>query len=563
MSSINRRAWSYLLTIGTPLFTSAVRWRAYGALALILALLLSLNGLNVVNSYVGRGFMSAIAERESHRYYLFALLYAAVFAASTVVAVFYQFTQDRLALLWRLWLTQYLTKRYLSEQAYYRLAARDDIDNPDQRISEDVRSFTTTLLSFVLMLLNSTMTTIAFAGILWSITPWLLVGAVLYAVFGSVGTILLGSRLVRLDNLQLKKEADLRYGLVHIRENIEPIALLYGEPREEEQIRHWLQKVVDNVKAVIAVNRNLGFFTQGFNYLTPILPVLIVAPMYLRGQIEFGVVTQAAMAFAQLLGALSIIVVQFQNISAFAAVVNRLGSLWDALEEAHVPGSRAIQFVEDDRRVAFEGLTLRTPKENRVLIHDLSLEIPRGRRLLILGDDGAGKSALFRAVGGLWETGAGQIVRPHRDQLMFLPSHPYLVDGSLRTLLHYGLSEEKFTDEWLLNVLRQVKFGPVLARVGGLDAERDWAHTLSAGEQQLIAFARLLLANPRFAFLDQSVNALPPHRCKQLYQVLAATSITYLSVGDHIHLQEFHDWVLELHDNGSWAVKPIKTAKSA
>jgi putative ATP-binding cassette transporter len=228
-----------------------------------------------------------------------------------------------------------------------------------------------------------------------------------------------------------------------------------------------------------------------------------------------------------------------------------------------MPSSRAIRITEDDRRVAFKGLTLRTPKEGRVLIDDLSLEIPRGQRLLILGDDGAGKSALFRAVGGLWETGAGEIVRPHRDQLMFLPPHPYLVGGSIRTQLLYGLSEKKFTDEWLMNVLRQVKFGPILERVGGLDAERDWAHTLSAGEQQLVAFARLLLANPRFAFLDQSVNALPPHRCKQLYHVLAATSITYLSVGDHIHLQEFHDLVLQLHDNGSWTVRPIKTAKSA
>ena len=563
MSSINRRAWSHLLTISKPLFASEKRWRAFGGLTLILTLLLSLNALNVVNSYVGRGFMTAISDREVYRYYLYALFYAAVFAASTVVAVFYQFAQDRLALLWREWLTQHLTDRYLGDLAYYRLNRREDIDNPDQRISEDVRSFTSTLLSFVLMLLNSTMTTIAFAGILWSITPWLLLAAVLYAVFGSFGTILLGGRLVRYDNLQLKKEADLRFGLVHIREHIEAIALLHGEPRENDQIRSRLQKVVDNLKRVIAINRNVGFFTSGFNYLTPILPVLIVAPLYLRGEIEFGVVTQAAMAFAQLLGALSIIVVQFQNISAFAAVVNRLGSLWDGLEEAAVPANRTIRITEDDKRVAFEHLTLRTPKDGRVLIEDLSLEVPRGRRLLILGDDGAGKSALFRATGGLWESGTGDIVRPHRDQLLFLPPQPYMVSGTIRAQLLYGLSADKFTDEWLLRVLHMVKFDPILERIGGLDVEHDWAHTLSSGEQQLLAFARLLLANPRFAFLDQSVNALPPYRCKQLYQVLAATTISYLSVGDHVHIQEYHDTVLELHDDGSWRLKPTQCAKSA
>ena len=563
MSSINRRAWSQLLTIGKPLFTPEKRWRTFGGLSLILALLLSLNALNVVNSYVGRGFMTAIADREVHRFYLFTLCYAGVFAASTIVAVFYQYSQDRLALLWREWLTRYLTDRYLGDVAYYRLSKRDDIDNPDQRISENVSSFTMTLLSFVLMLLNSTMTTIAFASILWSISLWLLVGAVLYAVFGSLGTILLGRRLVYYDNLQLQKEADLRFGLVHIREHVEAIALLHGEARENDQIRSRLQRVVDNVKRVIAINRNVGFFTSGFNYVTPILPVLIVAPMYLRGEIEFGVVTQSAMAFAQLLGALSIIVVQFQNISTFVAVVNRLGSLGDALEEARVPANRTIQFVEDCKRVAFEHLTLRTPKNNRLLLEDLSLEVPRGRRLLILGDDGAGKSALFRAAGGLWETGSGTVVRPPREQLLFLPAQPYLTSGTIRAQLLYGLSEDKFTDEWLLRALHTVKFDCILERVGGLDVEHDWEHILSSGEQQLLAFARLLLANPRFAFLDRSVNALPPQRARQLYQVLAATTISYLSIGDHVHIQEYHDMVLELHDNGSWRVQPVPSARSA
>jgi putative ATP-binding cassette transporter len=563
MSSINRRAWSYLLAISEPLFTSRRRRSVFGRLGFILALLLSLNGLNVANSYVGREFMSAIADRESERFYEFALFYAAVFAASTVVSVFYQFSQDRLALLWRELLTRHLTDRYLTDLAYYRLPRLIDIDNPDQRISEDVRSFTTTLLSFGLMLLNSTMTTIAFAGILWSITPWLLLGAVLYAMFGSVGTVLLGGRLVRYDNLQLKKEADLRFGLVHIRENSEAIALLHGEPRENDRVRSLMQNVVENLKRVIAIIRNVGFFTSAFNYLTPVLPVLIVAPLYLRGEIEFGVVTQAAMAFAQILGALSIIVVQFQNISAFTAVVNRLGSLWDGLDQTRGPAHRTIQIVEDNKRVDFKHLTLRTPNDGRILIENLSLEVPRGGRLLILGNDGAGKSALFRATAGLWDSGSGEILRPHCNQLMFLPPHPYMVSGTIRAQLLYGLPAGDFTEERVQRVLCSLKLDSIVERVGGLDVEREWAHSLSSGEQQLLAFARLLLANPRFAFLDLSVSALSPTRCQQLYQALASTTISYLSIGDHIRIQEYHDTVLELHDNGSWRVKPALGAKSA
>jgi putative ATP-binding cassette transporter len=560
VSAITRHTWSHLLAVGKPFFASELRWRALGMLALIVALVLTLNGLNVVNSYVGRGFMTAIADREEDEYVTCALLYLVVFAASTVVAVFYQFTQDRLALLWRQWLTRHLVDRYLADQTYFWLNHHAEVDNPDQRISEDVRSFTTTLLSFVLMILNSTLTTIAFAGILWSITPWLLEAALGYALFGSVLTLLLGRRLVGLDNLQLKKEADLRYALVQVREHADAVSLMHGEAQEQRGIRRWLERVVENSRAIIAVNRNLGFFTGFYNYLVPILPVFITAPLYLRGEIEFGVVTQSAMAFAQLLGALSIFVAQFQNISVFAAVVGRLGSLWQAMQEDQAR-RRPIRVGEDDARVAYDGLTVRTTRGHQTLIKDLPLEIPHGQRLLIVGDDGAGKSALFRATAGIWGAGHGRVLRPRRSDVMFLPQNAHTVQGNLRDQLLYGMEGHSITDEQIHEVLRLLKFEPVLERVGGLEAEHDWATTLSVGEQQLLGVARLLLARPRFAFLDQAVSALAPHRAKQIYQVLADTPISYISVGDHI--REYHDQVLELHEEGVWYVRPAQRVRSA
>jgi vitamin B12/bleomycin/antimicrobial peptide transport system ATP-binding/permease protein len=554
------RRWPQLVKITKPLFASAIRWRTLVMLALIIIFLLALNGSNVVNSYVGRNFITALTKREAAAFYTFALYYLGIFCVSTIVAVFYQFFQDRLALFWRKSLTRHFLGQYLAEQAYYRLRAQTEIDNPDQRISEDVRSFTTTLLSFALLILNSSITIVTFAGILWLIAPQLVLAAVLYAIVGSLITILLGYRLVGLNYLQLAKEADLRYGLVRIREYAEPIALLQGEPEEDHQVLNRLERVVEIVKRVIAVNRNMGFFTSYFNYLVPILPIILVAPSYLRGEIEFGEVTQAAMAFAQLVGALAVFIAQFQNFSAFAAVVTRLGSLETAIQEAQTQAQGQIHIAWDDTRVAYDKLTLTTPPSagqgGRVLIKELSLEIPRGRRLLIKGNDGAGKSALFRATAGLWSNGTGSVVCPHRDKMMFLPQKPYTILGNLRDQMLYGLHEHSISDEQILEVLRALKFDSIVQRVGGLDSERDWLATLSIGEQQQLAFVRLLLANPRFAFLDQAISSLDPQRGKQLYQLLAATSITYLSVGDHVHIQEYHDLVLELTEVGSWKTHP-------
>jgi vitamin B12/bleomycin/antimicrobial peptide transport system ATP-binding/permease protein len=329
MASQQRSPWSRMVIVGKPFFVSRMRWRAAGALALIVALLLTLNGLNVANSYVGRSFISALSERQRHRYFKFALLYLGVFTASTATGVLNQFVQDRLALLWREWLTRQFIDRYLSGHMFDWISTKKDIDNPDQRIAEDVRTFTGTLLSFVVMMVNAGLTTIAFAGVLWSITPVLLLAAVLYAVFGSLFTVALGYRLVHLNNQQLKKEADLRHALINLREAPEPSSA--REPKGR-RVQALLQRVIRNSRAIIGVNRNVGFFTSGYNYLVQIIPILIVAPRYLRGEVEFGVVTQAAMAFAQLLGAFSLIVAQFNSISTFTAVIRRLGSLWEAME---------------------------------------------------------------------------------------------------------------------------------------------------------------------------------------------------------------------------------------
>src|SRR5512135_572181 len=429
------RAWVRFLRTLRLFFSSEVGPRAGGWSVLLLVLLLTINGLNVLNSYVGRDFMTAISERKPSQFVVYALLYLSVFAGSTIAAAFNRFSEERLRLLWREWATRILINRYLSHHTYYRLISRVEIDNPDQRITEDVKSYTQTTLSFCIMFLNASITSVAFLGVLWSITPWLVVVAIAYSAIGSAATILLGRSLVRLNNLQLKKEADLRYELIQVRESSETIAVMGVVRAVRARLHERLTKVVENNKAIIAVTRNVGFFTIGYNYLIQLVPLLIVAPLYMRGRVEFGVVTQSAMAFSQVLGAFSLIVTQFETLSSFAAVTERLNRIVDAIEQARIPSATAIEVVEGDGRLAFEQLTLWTPEGQRPIIRNLSLTLRHGDNLLVTGPNATAKAALFLATAGIWEEGGGRIIRPGRDEMLFMPQRPFAAYGPLRAQL--------------------------------------------------------------------------------------------------------------------------------
>ena len=540
-------------------FASDVGRQAVAWFALLIVLLLTINALNVVNSYVGRDFMTAISDRRHRQYVVYAGRYLAVFAALTAVAVFYRFAEERLRRLWRAWLTRFLIDGYLSGLAYHRLKASEEVDHPDQRITEDVRAYTQMTLSFFLMTLNSTITTVAFLEVLWLITPFLVLAAVAYAAAGTTATIVMGRRLVRLNNFQLKKEANLRYDLIQVREASETIALLGIERSVGARLRARLGEAMENLRSIIGVTRNLGFFTVGYNYLTQLIPLLIVAPLYIRGDVEFGVVTQSAMAFAQVLGAFSLIVTQFETLSTFAAVSDRLHTITDVIERSRAPSAApSIAVADDDHRVACEDVTLWTPTQRRVLVRDLSFALPAGRNLLIGGTNGHAREALFLAVAGIWEDGEGRISRPLAGAIQFVPRRLYAVRGTLRERLQINSPDRAFDDDQLRDVLRRVGLEEAVARVGGLDAEHDWAGAFSEGEQHLVGLARVLLIRPRFVFLDQMTEGLGPDQVGPFYRVLSDASITYLSIGENHDLLPFHDEFLELDEDGRWRLVATK-----
>jgi vitamin B12/bleomycin/antimicrobial peptide transport system ATP-binding/permease protein len=556
LATTRRQFW----LISKAFFASERRRKARGFLITLLLLALAVGAIQVLMSYAGRDFMTAITRRDADGYWKALGWYLGTFALAIPVGVYYRWVEERLALLWREWMAQHLVKRYFNNRAYFRLRGSESVDNPDQRISEDVRNFTTSSLSFLLILLNSVVTLIGFIGVLWMISGTLVAMLVVYALAGTAISIAIGRKLVRLHYHQYEKEADFRYGLVRVRDNAESIAFYRGEKREHLDLFNRLTAAVANMRQVIIRNRNLAFFTNSYNYLALVLPVLVVAPMYMRGEVEFGVVTQAAGAFGTVLTAVSLIITQFGGLSAYLAGVQRLGSLWDQLDEHDAEEQRIAYEAtnkpdENSRVVKLEKLTICTPGKMKTLVEELSFELRAGQSLLIMGPSGTGKSSVLRTIAGLWPGACGLLERPAFDQLMFLPQRPYMVEGCLRDQLLYPYPDRGADKDEILRVVEKVNLTDVLARVDG-DLERvtDWNNMLSLGEQQRIAFARLFLRKPKFAFLDEATSALDEDNQDLLYQKLRASGIAYISVGHRTTLVAHHDRLLKLDRSGSWEI---------
>ncbi|TSD82767.1 ABC transporter ATP-binding protein/permease [Mycobacterium sp. KBS0706] len=531
---------------------SEVGWKAKSLCFGLVVLLIGVNSLNVANSYVGRNFMTSIADRERAEFVRQALFYIGVFAASTVVSVIARFAEERLALLWREFVTRRAISFYFAEGAYYRLEASGELANPDQRISEDVRAFTITTISFVLMALNGSFTILAFSGVLWLISPLLFIVAVLYATFGSYMAIVIGRPLVKLNYDQSDKEAGFRSGLIHVRENAEPIMLGHHEGRQSARLLHRLEDLVGNLRRIIAVNRNLGFFTTGYNWLIQIIPALIVAPAFIDGEIDFGAITQSAMAFTALVAAFSLVVTQFQSLSSFAAVVARLSSLMDAIEQSQTSTATAIELVDAGETLAYERLTLESSTNSNPLLKDLSMSIPSGTCVLVTGSDQEAGPALFQATAGSRTAGTGRIIRPGADGLLFLAQRPYLAPGTLRQVLVRPGHEGDVSDDRILTLLSELRLAQGIAQMGGLDTERDWMTLLPLREQQLLAIAHVILAKPRFVFLDRIGTVLNSAQLDKVLRLFSENSITYISYGDAGESRELYHAILECGDDGSW-----------
>ena len=560
----SRHIWRQLWRLTRPFFFGRSWGRAWSLLIALVILSVAVTGVGIWAGFVSGDVVTALQKRDTAGYQRGLWIYLATFAITIPLAAYYRYTEDRLGLNWRDYLARTLMQRYFYNRAYYRLLSSTEIDNPDQRISEDARNFTVTALSFVLIIINSVIQIVGYAGVLWSISHTLVGVLMGYAVGGTLVAFLIGKRLIGLNYLQYEREADFRYGLVRVRDNAESIAFYRGERRELRDLRAKLGGVVGNMLVLIRWNRNLAFFTTGYNSLALILPMLIVAPLFLQGKVEFGKITQASAAFATFLAAVSLVITQFERLSAFAAGVTRLGTLWDALDEQDAEDdlekdSEQIEISEEERTIHLENLTVRTPDGSKELLRDLNLNLPPGGSILIMGESGSGKSSLLRTIAGLWNSGEGKIGRPPYRSMMFLPQRPYMIPGTLRAQLDYPGSGKGNDDDSVNEVLETVNLPELAARVeGDFDRPADWANMLSLGEQQRLSFARLLLRKPAIAFLDESTSALDEPNEERVYRYLKKHRYTFVSVGHRSTLLQYHDWLLKVGKDGEWEL--MKTA---
>ena len=537
------------------------RWLPWLLLGLIILMLLSVNGINAGITFIARDLTNALIARDGDASYRNLWVYGACFAVALPIRSLQLYFNKKLGLFWREWLSLSLVDDYLHDRAYYVLNPNDEtatnVDNPDQRISEDVRDFTAEALSFAINIFDSILTFSLNILILYSVSESLTFALLAYASAISILMIVAGRKLVRLNNFQLRFEADFRYGLVRVRDNAESIAFYAGEQQEAKEVTRRLTSVVENFNLLIVWEVLLRVLQRSSIYASNFIPYLILAAPILAGQMDYGGFAQANVAYSLVEGSLFFIVYNIEGLARFSASINRLeGFQSNILNLDPEEWSDFVPTIVPSDRLALQGITVRTPRTDNVLVRDLSFSLEASEGLLVVGPSGCGKTSLLRVVSGLWGSPTGTVYSPGQGDLLFIPQKPYMALGSLREQLCYPLDQARFSDEQLRAVLDQVMLGKLMQRYPDLDIKQDWQRLLSLGEQQRLAFARLLLNSPKVVVLDEATSALDVETESRLYALLRDRELSFISVGHRPTLKDFHDTVLELSGDCDWRLLP-------
>jgi putative ATP-binding cassette transporter len=553
-----RQAWD----LAWQYWNSEEKWPARGLLVAVIALNLITVGLNVRLNTWNNDFYDALQQYNWPEFWRQFAIFGIIAFSMIVVAVYSLYLRQILHIRWRRWLTDRFLHKWLEDQSYYRMQLNQaTTDNPDQRISDDIDRFTTITLALSLGLLSSFVTLVSFIAILWTLSGalsiplgggavinipgYMVFAALIYAVAGTLLTRWIGHPLIRLNFDQQRYEADFRFSMVRLRENAENVAFYGGEAREFDTFQTRFSRIVKNWWEIIKRRKKLTWFTTGYSQLAIIFPFVVAAPRYFDKTIQLGGLMQISSAFNQVQDSLSFIITSYTEIAEYQAVVQRLSGFHERMDQIRA-NRKAPQPIEIERAgtgVEVDTLDLNLP-DGRSLRPNISLAASPSQSLLITGASGLGKSTLLRAIAGLWPFGRGRI-RVADGRSLFLPQRPYLPLGTLADALAYPRAAAELPRASLFEALRAVGLPQLVDR---LDEEGNWAQSLSIGEQQRVAFARVLLARPEIVFLDEATSALDEAAEMALYRLLrdAPWRPTIVSVGHHGTLRRFHDTVVDL-----------------
>jgi putative ATP-binding cassette transporter len=538
-----RRTWAMI----TPYWRSEEKGKAWLLLAVVIGLSLFSVAISVWLNHWYKDFYNALENKDTAAFWQQIGYFCGIATVAILGAVYRLYLTQMLTIRWRAWLTEKYFARWLGDKNYYQLEQGGYTDNPDQRISEDLNSFTLNTLSLGLGLLRNVVSLVSFSIILWGVSGsievfgitipgYMFWCALVYAGVGSWLTHLIGRRLIGLSNQQQRFEADLRFSMVRVRENAESIALYNGEPNEHQRLSARFGKVWHNYWDIMKVSKRLTFFTAGYEQIAIVFAFIVAAPRYFSGKIELGELMQINSAFGNVQGNFSWFISAYADLAGWRATSDRLLSFQQAMRE-NEQRPAAIDVSAEGERLVVQGLGLNLV-DGRHLLTDANMIVEPGQRVMLSGRSGSGKSTLLRAMGHLWPAGHGSIRLPARRYL-FLPQKPYLPIGTLKAVLSYPQDDSVYSAERYAQVLETCRLPHLVER---LDEANHWQRMLSPGEQQRLAFARALLFAPQWLYMDEATSAMDEEDEATLYQALIdeLPGLSIVSVGHRSSLKRFH-----------------------
>ena len=553
--------------IAIPYFRSEDKWAGRGLLVGIIAIALAQVGIDLLLNSWNNRFYTALQEKNWENFVREMGVFCLLATIYVVLSVYQLYLNQWLQIRWRNWMTHLYLGEWLQNANHYRMQLQGDAaDNPDQRITDDVKLFVDQTLGIGIGLLSALVTLFSFVIILWGLSAespltifgtafdipgYLVWGALVYAVVGTALTQWIGSPLVNLDFQQQRYEADFRFNLVRVRENSEQIALLRGEPAEQTRLSERFGRVVGNWYSIMSRTKRLTAFTSGYSQAAVVFPYILVAPAYFANKIQLGGMMQTASAFGSVQQSLSFFVTIYRSLAEWRAVIARLDGFEMSIASAGAltnrTGSIAIKPSDGDE-IDLRQLIVQLPNATPLLSAE-NFSIRTGERTLVTGPSGSGKSTLFRAIAGIWPFGSGSIAIPANATLMMLPQRPYFPVGSLQSAVAYPSESSTYSPDPVRDAVAAVGL-PQLAEK--LEDHAHWNRMLSLGEQQRLGLARALLHKPQFLFLDEATASLDEPSEAALYRLLEEKlpATTIVSIGHRSTLEAFHRRNVEIVRDG-------------